>query len=208
MATVDPNNYDKMIGYKILKLDFQEMMSAVKGFKGSPPGTPPTIVYIRKGLIKQPYYITYAKYLKMVDVWNAFVKLNRYIPNWIYINPYVLTHDTVVGGRSAKLICGEDDTKYAWGDFYQVTYVNKCPNCGRLGTLTSPTVANKPLTQEGEITCDPAKDGCDSDFDILYGQDKAPACHFIEFVGTPVLVEAEAAQKGKKPYFVKSEQVG
>ena len=75
---------------------------------------------------------------------------------------------TVTGKES----CGCGSSQYGYKT-YTTTFKNYCPNCGRSGTLHF----NPKGTYEGELTCGDGKapwtDGCDSDFCVVCGGDKA-----------------------------------
>ena len=57
---------------------------------------------------------------------------------------------------------------------YTKSWVNYCPFCHKIGTLTdTPKDTNRNQTvPEGEITCDMSLGGCDADFDGVTGKDK------------------------------------
>ena len=203
---MDINNYDNTQFYQVKKIDFNLMISAVKDWmndtKRNPTKRNPNIVYLRKDKLLLPQYVSFKKYNEMLIRWDAFIATTKVQPGYVVINQPLLTYNSVVGSKSASLVCGQNQSLYQWGDFYKVTYANQCPNCLQIGTLTSPSVSYKKATQEGEITCDENKNGCGSDFDIPYGQDKAPRCKFITIIGPPTLIQKRAIQNGVQPYFV------
>ncbi|WP_295722880.1 hypothetical protein [uncultured Methanobrevibacter sp.] len=57
---------------------------------------------------------------------------------------------------------------------YTRSWVNYCPFCHQIGTLTdTPKDTHRNQTvPEGEITCDMSRGGCDADFDGVTGKDK------------------------------------
>ena len=76
----DPNNYDNKVGYQILNADFNLMITAVNGYKGTP-----SKVFIRVKGVKQVFYISDAKYVQLKTIWDKFVLDNKREPNYISI---------------------------------------------------------------------------------------------------------------------------
>lgn len=82
--TETENNWDKKIGYQILKEDFNQMIKAVEAFIKA-NNRNPNSVYIRKLGKKQAAYVTWAKYKEMKTRWDSFRSANKREPNWITI---------------------------------------------------------------------------------------------------------------------------
>lgn len=57
---------------------------------------------------------------------------------------------------------------YTYNQWYEKTWKNYCPLCGRTNTLSD----NPKGVYEHEITCDTAKGGCGADYDVCTGGDK------------------------------------
>lgn len=63
--------------------------------------------------------------------------------------------------------------KYKW---YERTFVNYCPKCGKHGTLRN---VHKPTARyEYELTCDMKLGGCDADYCGVCGKDKFRWSHY------------------------------
>jgi Putative glycosyl hydrolase domain/Peptidase C39 family len=97
----DPNLYDQIQNYQILRADFKLMITAVNNYAGTP-----TKVYIRKNGVKLAQYITWAKYKDdLIIRWDKYVTDNKVDPNYIWINtpkpptPTPIPTPTPGGGR-------------------------------------------------------------------------------------------------------------
>ena len=68
-----------------------------------------------------------------------------------------------------------DANRYHYHQLYKTVFKNKCPYCGKVGTLTfdyhKKGCVGKNIP-ENEITCDPKKGGCDCDFCGVTGLEK------------------------------------
>ncbi len=93
---VDVNNLDNAVNTQISKSDFELMNAAIPVYEELYKKTP-SEVYIRKDGVKQSTYISWGKYQSLLTIWNAFIKANNRMPNYMYINENIPSPAPAIG---------------------------------------------------------------------------------------------------------------
>jgi hypothetical protein len=82
VGITDPNDYDNIVNYEILRDDFNLMAAAVKAFKGNPAE-----IFLRVNGVVQKTYVTWTKWsTDLKPRWDNFCNSEGRNPAFIYIN--------------------------------------------------------------------------------------------------------------------------